>query len=74
MKVAIVILNYNSEADTIKYVESIKEYKNLNKIIITATQNGILKKVVNNEKIDTEFQNNMNEKEDQNKDEENKED
>ena len=34
MKVAIVILNYNSEEDTIKYVESIKEYKNLNKIIV----------------------------------------
>ena len=34
MKVAIIILNYNSEDDTIKYVEGIKEYKNLNKIIV----------------------------------------
>ena len=27
MKVAIIILNYNSEEDTIKYVQAIKEYK-----------------------------------------------
>ena len=34
MKVAIIILNYNSEEDTIKYVQAIKEYKILDKIVV----------------------------------------
>ena len=57
MKVAIVILNYNSEEDTIKYVESIKEYKNLNKIIVvdnkSTNENAMAKlKTLENEKIE----------------------
>ena len=57
MKVAIVILNYNSEEDTIKYVESIKEYKNLNKIIVVdnkSTNEGAMAKlkILENEKVE----------------------
>ena len=57
MKVAIVILNYNSEEDTIKYVESIKEYKNLNKIIVvdnkSTNENAMAKlKILENEKVE----------------------
>ena len=33
MKVAIIISNDNSEEDTIKYVETIKEYEILNKTV-----------------------------------------
>ena len=57
MKVAIVILNYNSEEDTIKYVESIKDYKNLNKIIVVdnkSTNEGAMAKlkILENEKVE----------------------
>ena len=57
MKVAMVILNYNAEEDTIKYVESIKEYKILNKIIVvdnkSTNENVMAKlKILENEKIE----------------------
>lgn len=57
MKVAIIILNYNSEDDTIKYVETIKEYEILNKIIVVdnkSTNNSAFEKLLSlkNDKID----------------------
>lgn len=57
MKVAIIILNYNCEEDTIKYVETIKKYEILDKIIVvdnkSITENAFkkLKKIKSN-KID----------------------
>ena len=57
MKVAIIILNYNSEDDTVKYVETIKTYEVLNKIVIVdnkSTNNNAFKKLLSlkNDKID----------------------
>ncbi len=57
MKTAIIILNFNSEEDTIKYVESIKEYSVLDKIIVvdnlSTNENAFVKlKVLENEKIE----------------------
>lgn len=47
MMTAVIILNYNSEIDTIKYVKTIKDYKCINKIIVvdnnSKTENAIEK-------------------------------
>ncbi|MGN1299275.1 MAG: glycosyltransferase [Candidatus Scatovivens sp.] len=54
MSVAIIVLNYNSEEDTIKYINEIKDYKILDKIIVvdnmSTTINAFekLKKLENN--------------------------
>ena len=56
MKTAIIILNYNSEVDTIRFVNEIKDFKSLDKIIVVdnISPNGDFEnlKVLENEKID----------------------
>lgn len=57
MKVAIIILNYNSEDDTIKYIETIKDYEIINKIVVvdnkSTTENAFEKLLsLKNDKID----------------------
>ena len=34
MKTAIIILNYNSEEDTVRFVNEIKEFESLDKIVV----------------------------------------
>ena len=81
--VALILIGNVSESVTLIYQLLVCVYVfyalraiKLDKIIITATQNGILKKIVNNDGINIEAQNDLNEKEEvkENKDEENKED
>lgn len=79
--IALITVGYVSESVTLIYQVLVCIYVfyalraiKLDKIIITATQNGILKKIVNNEGINTEIPKDMNAKEEVNKDEENKED
>ena len=56
MKSAIIILNYNSEQDTIRFVNEIKDYDSLNKIIVvdnlSTTDNFDNLKKLENDKID----------------------
>lgn len=81
--VALILIGTVSESVTLIYQLLVCVYVfyalraiKLDKIIITATQNGILKKIVNNDGISIEAQNDLDEKEEvkENKDEENKED
>ncbi|MBR4110792.1 MAG: DUF1189 domain-containing protein [Clostridia bacterium] len=81
--VALILIGNVSESVTLIYQLLVCVYVfyalraiKLDKIIITATQNGILKKIVNNDGINIEAQNDLNEKEEvkENRDEENKED
>ncbi len=53
MKTAIIILNYNSENDTIRFVNEIKEYKNINTIVIVdnCSENVDKLKVLENGKV-----------------------
>ena len=56
MKVAIIVLNYNAYEDTKKYVNKIKEYDVINKIVIVdnLSTDGMYDKLLElrNEKID----------------------
>ena len=81
--IAVIFVGYVSESVILIYQLLLSVYVfyalraiKLDRIIITATQNGILKKIVNNDGINVETQNEVNEKEEvkENKDEENKED
>lgn len=78
--IALIIVGYVSESVILIYqiltgiyvFYALRAIK-LDKIIITATQNGILKQVINNGEVDLETQNNIDKKEEK-EDEENKED
>lgn len=56
MKTAIIILNYNSEEDTIRFVNEIKEYNSLDKIIVVdnLSPNGDFErlKILESDKVD----------------------